>query len=315
MEIEFLGTGAGTPSQFRNTSSLVLKLLDEINEVWMFDCGEATQHQILKTNIKPRKITKIFITHLHGDHIFGLPGFLSSRSFQGGDDGLIVYGPLGIKNFIENALKVSDTHVGYHLKYVEFEDECLDKTIIDDDKFLVKVHRLDHRITSFGYRVEEKDHIGKLKVDKLRDLNIPPGSIYGQIKNGQDVELDNGTVLKSSDFIGQPQPGRTVSILGDSKSSNKLIPFVSESDILIHESTFNRNESKIARNYQHATNIQGANLAKNANVKTLLLNHISGRYLGRQLSELEQDAQSVFPSTKLVKDFDTFQVDFPAKKI
>lgn len=106
MQIEFLGTGAGSPSKQRNVSSLALRLLEERNAIWLFDCGEATQHQILHTTIRPRKVEKIFITHLHGDHIFGLPGFLSSRSFQGGDEPLTIYGPKGIKDFVQTALKV-----------------------------------------------------------------------------------------------------------------------------------------------------------------------------------------------------------------
>jgi len=116
MELQFLGTGAGVPSKMRNVTSIALKLLDEINEVWLFDCGEATQQQILNTNIRPGKIKKIFITHMHGDHIFGLPGLLTSRSFQGGEDDLTLYGPKGIKNFIDTTIQASCSKLGYPLK-------------------------------------------------------------------------------------------------------------------------------------------------------------------------------------------------------
>src|SRR5690625_4562521 len=115
MDIQFLGTGAGLPSKERNVSSIALSLLQEINHIWLFDCGEATQHQILHTSIKPRKINKIFITHLHGDHIFGLPGLLSSRSFQSGEE-LTIYGPAGINEFIQTSLEVSGSHVTYPLQ-------------------------------------------------------------------------------------------------------------------------------------------------------------------------------------------------------
>ena len=117
MEIQFLGTGAGQPSKSRNTQAIALKMLDERNEIWLFDCGEATQHQILNTTIKPRKITKIFITHLHGDHIFGLPGFLSSRSFQSSDEqtDLELYGPVGIKDFVLTALRISGSRLAYRI--------------------------------------------------------------------------------------------------------------------------------------------------------------------------------------------------------
>ncbi|MEZ0116053.1 UNVERIFIED_ORG: ribonuclease Z [Heyndrickxia coagulans] len=130
MEILFLGTGAGVPAKARNVTSIALKLLEERNAIWLFDCGEATQHQILHTAIKPRKVEKIFITHLHGDHIFGLPGFLGSRSFQGGDGPLTVYGPKGIKAFVEVSLKVSETRLKYPLEIIEIEEG----TVFEDDR-------------------------------------------------------------------------------------------------------------------------------------------------------------------------------------
>src|SRR5690625_4101469 len=119
MEITFLGTGAGMPSKERNVSAIMLNLLQERNSLWLFDCGEATQHQILQTKIKPRKIEKIFISHLHGDHVFGLPGLLSSRSFQGGEEPLTIYGPTGIKQFIHTCLQISETHLRYNIDVVE----------------------------------------------------------------------------------------------------------------------------------------------------------------------------------------------------
>ncbi|WP_337020230.1 MBL fold metallo-hydrolase, partial [Oceanobacillus massiliensis] len=153
MELVFLGTGAGVPSKERNVSAVALTLLQELGSIWLFDCGEATQHRILDTSIKPRKIDKIFITHLHGDHIYGLPGLLSSRSFQAGDQLLTLYGPRGIKEFITTSLKVSGTHLSYPLEIVEITEG----KILDGDKFSVYAKQLDHRITCFGYRIEEKD--------------------------------------------------------------------------------------------------------------------------------------------------------------
>src|SRR5690606_29310129 len=119
MQIHFLGTGAGVPSKNRNVTSVLLDILHEANEIWMFDCGEATQHQILHTSIRPRKISKIFITHLHGDHIYGLPGFLSSRSFQGGESPVQIFGPNGIEVFVQTALKISETKLSYDLEFIE----------------------------------------------------------------------------------------------------------------------------------------------------------------------------------------------------
>ncbi|MBS7017077.1 MBL fold metallo-hydrolase, partial [Streptococcus sp.] len=145
MEIQFLGTGAGQPSKARNVSSLVLKLLDEINEVWMFDCGEGTQRQILETTIKPRKVKKIFITHMHGDHIFGLPGFLASRSFQSSEEqtDLEVYGPVGIKQYVMTSLRTSGTRLPYRVHFTEIDVHKLG-LVMENDKFAVYADKLDH---------------------------------------------------------------------------------------------------------------------------------------------------------------------------
>lgn len=182
MELEFLGTGAGVPAKHRNVSSIALKLLDERNEIWLFDCGEGTQMQILRTNIRPRKIEKIFITHLHGDHIFGLPGLISSRSFQGGETPLEIYGPKGTEAFVRNALTISQTKLGYPLVFIDLSE---DQAIFEDAHFSVYAKKLSHGIDSYGYRIVEHDHKGELQVDKLKELNIPAGPIYGKLKKGR----------------------------------------------------------------------------------------------------------------------------------
>ncbi|HBQ43452.1 MAG TPA: ribonuclease Z, partial [Lactobacillus acetotolerans] len=163
MELQFLGTGAGQPSKQRNVSSIALKLLDEINEIWLFDVGEATQHQILRTNIRLRKVTKIFISHNHGDHIFGLPGLLATRSFQGDVGPLTIYGPPGLEQFVRTALRVSRSKVSYPIKFVALVKGGL---IYQGQGFKVYAKKLDHRVPSFGYRVVEDSHPGELLMDK-----------------------------------------------------------------------------------------------------------------------------------------------------
>lgn len=311
MQIEFLGTGAGSPGKFRNVSSLALRLLDERNSVWLFDVGEGTQHQILSSTIRPRKIEKIFITHLHGDHIFGLPGLLSSRSFQGGTEPLDIYGPRGIRDFVNVSLKVSETRLAYKIRFHEFEPKFAGK-IFEDNTFSVEVMPLEHRIASFGYRVTEHDHPGELQVDKLREMKIPSGPVYGKIKAGETVTLNDGRVINGQDFIGTAQKGRIVTILGDSRRTTNALTLAKGADVLVHESTFAKGENKLARNYYHSTNIQAAEIADQAQVGLLLLNHISARYTGKLAYELEKQAKQVFANTKVVKDFDV--IDIPFKK-
>lgn len=308
MEIEFLGTGAGQPSKSRNVSSIALKLLDEINEIWLFDVGEATQHQILKTNIRPRKIKRIFISHNHGDHIFGLPGFLSTRSFQGDVGPLTIYGPVGIDQFVKTALRVSKTKISYPINYV-----ILDKggKIFENDHFTVFTEKLDHRIASYGFRIVEKSRPGELLMNKVKEYKVPNGPLLGQLKAGNDIVLASGEILHGQDFVGPDKPGRIVTIIYDTRSTPNIKKLAKDADVLVHESTFAGNEAKMAHAYYHSTAVEAANLAKNSNVKRLFLTHISARYLGQKAYNLERQAKKVFPNTKLVNDFDSF--DIPMK--
>ena len=309
MQLEFLGTGAGSPSKQRNVTSVALKLLEELNEIWLFDAGEATQHQMLHTTIRPRKVTKIFITHLHGDHIFGLPGFLSSRSFQGGNEPLTIYGPVGIKKFVMTALQVSESRLSYPLKFVEIDHS---QELFNERGFKVTTMSLDHKIACYGYRIEEADHPGELQVDKLRQDNIPSGPIYGQLKAGKTVKLDDGRVIDGKNYIGKPQPGRIIAILGDTRQTPNAVVLAHKADVLVHESTFAKNEAKMAHNYYHSTSLQAAEVAKQAGVKKLLLTHISARYTGKAAYQLAYQVRDVVPDTRVVNDFDV--IDVPFKK-
>lgn len=307
MELEFLGTGAGVPAKSRNVTSLALKLLPERKEVWLFDVGEATQHQILRTNIRPRKVNRIFISHLHGDHIFGLPGFLSSRSNQGGTEPLTIYGPKGVEQFVKTSLRVSESKLSYKINYVDLEDGAV---LLDDSTFKVTTRLMDHRIKSFGFRVVEKDHPGELLVDKLKEMNIPSGPVYGRIKSGETVTLDDGRVINGQDFIGNSQKGRIVTIINDTRVTNEDKELSENADVLVHESTFSKDEAKLAKNYYHSTSVQAARVAQSSNVGLLLLTHISARYAGKNALILQNEAKSIFENTKVVRDFYKYEIPF-----
>lgn len=305
MEIQFLGTGAGQPSTQRNVAGLALKLLEELNEVWLFDAGEATQHQILATNIRPRKITKIFISHNHGDHIYGLPGLLSSRSFQGESVPLTIYGPAGLEQFVRAALRVSKAHLSYPLHFVVVNRNGL---LFSNDKFSVYTAKLDHRVPSYGYRIVEKSRPGELLVKKALAAGVPTGPLLGQLKAGKDVALPNGKVLHGPDFIGPAQPGRIVTIVYDTRPTAAAEHLAANADVLVHESTFAAEEAKMARQYYHSTCTQAALIAKKAHVGRLFLTHISARYTGKGARNLEKEAKKIFPATKLVYDLDAFEI-------
>lgn len=308
MELQFLGTGAGQPAKQRNVASLALKLLDELNEIWLFDVGEATQHQILKTNIRMRKITKIFISHNHGDHIFGLPGLLATRSFQGDVGPLTIYGPPGLEQFVKTSLRVSRTKISYPIKFVELTHGGL---IYDANGFKVYTEKLDHRVPSFGYRVVENSRPGELLMEKLSKYSIPNGPLFGKLKAGEQIVLGDGTILDGHDFLGPERPGRIVTIIYDTRSTPTIAELAKDADVLVHESTFAGNEAKLAHSYYHSTSVEAAEVARDNNVKKLYLDHVSARYLGNKAKKLEKQAQKVFSNTFLANDLD--QVNIPMK--
>ncbi len=304
MQLHFLGTGAGMPSKERNTSSVLLELYEQRGTAWMFDCGEATQHQILKTSIKPRKIEKIFITHLHGDHIFGLPGLLSSRSFLAGEDTLTIYGPPGIKAFIDMSLSISNTHIKYPLVIEEIGEGI----IFEDEQFIVTAKLLQHIIPTFGYRIEQKNMPGELLIDKALALGVPKGPLLKQLKNGENVVLEDGTVVNSSDVVGAAKKGMIITILGDTKYCEASIDLASGADVLVHEATFDHHTEDLAASYGHSTNTEAATVAKKAGVKALILNHISARFLGKDVDDLLTQAHQIYQNTYIAVDFSRYEL-------
>jgi ribonuclease Z len=307
LDIFFLGTGAGIPAKLRNVTSIALKLLEERGSIWLFDVGEATQHQILHTSVKPRRIEKIFITHLHGDHIYGLPGLLASRSFQGGESEVTVFGPKGLKEYIMISLSISQTYLKYPLKIVEIAEGV----IFEDEQFIVEARLLEHGIPSYGYRIVEKDRPGTLLADKLVEAGVQPGPIFRKIKGGETVTLEDGTVIVPSDFLGPAQKGRIVTILGDTRYCENAISLAWDADLLIHEATFSKGEEKLAFDYFHSTTHQAAEVANLAGSKQLCLTHISSRYDRQAWQELVTEAREVFANTDIAEDFK--EINIPSK--
>ena len=305
MQLHFLGTGAGMPSKERNTSACLLELYDERGSAWLFDCGEATQHQILKTTIKPRKVEKIFITHLHGDHIFGLPGFISSRSFLGGEEPLTIYGPKGIKLWLETTFAISQSHIKYKLIIEEIEEGI----IFEDETFIVEAAPLEHVIPCFGYRITQKHLPGELLVERALQLGVPKGPLLGMLKKGINVTLEDGTVIYSEEVVSSPKKGKVIAYLGDTKYCQNSIELSKDANVIVHEATFDATTKQLAADYGHATNTEAATVAMQANAQALIINHISARFLAKDLDVLVQQAKEIFPNTYIANDFSVFPLN------
>ncbi|MBK5145725.1 ribonuclease Z [Budviciaceae bacterium BWR-B9] len=302
MELIFLGTGAGTPSKERNVSSLVLNLLSERNSFWMFDCGEGTQHQILHSSIRIGRLEKIFITHLHGDHIFGLPGLLSSRSMAGSQDPLTLYGPPGIKAFVETALNLSGSYLTYPLEIIEIQPG----KVMEDQQFCVTALPLMHGIESFGYRIEEADKPGTLNASRLLADGVPVGPVFQRLKMGGQVQLDDGRVINGQDYLGPAQKGRVLAIFGDTSPCDNSLVLAKDANVMVHETTLEASMAEQANSRGHSTTQQTAELAKAAGAKRLIITHFSARYGMEESQRLLVECQEIFPQTEMASDLAIF---------
>ena len=311
MNITFLGTSSGVPTLTRNVSSLALKL-SQTAEVWLFDCGEGTQHQLMKSNIKSSQITKIFITHMHGDHIYGLPGLLATLGLSGNSDGIEIYGPKELKSFVISALKSSYCKLSFPLRIIEVEVFASHNNILfENDKLKVHCACLKHRLPAYGYRVSEKDKPGIFDIKKAEDLNIPPGPIYSELQAGKTVELNDGRSFNGQEFCGPPRKGESFVYCTDTVFSESAVKLSKNADLLVHESTFSKQDEKMAYEKLHSTTIMAAKTALLSNAKKLIITHLSPRYTQRspiKPSDLLKEAQQIFPNTYLAKDFLTTEI-------
>ncbi len=298
MLIQFLGTNAGSPSIRRNVTSTALILNSNEYEIWLFDCGEATQHQILHTSIKLSKIKKIFITHMHGDHIFGLPGLLNSRSVSNSSELLEIYGVKGIKNFIYKCLHLTKSYINFPINIYEINEG----KIFDNGKYKVFSFLLNHTVECYGFRIEEVDKVGSLNKNKLISDGILPGPIYKYLKLGKNIIINN-KFIKGSDYLGPKIIGKKIAILGDTAPLKRKCKYLMNLDLLIHESTLDNSLKKKANLRGHSTNIQAACLAKKYNVKKLIINHFSSRYNEYDLKKMINECNNLFPYVKYAKDF------------
>jgi ribonuclease Z len=306
VQITFLGTSSGVPTRARNVSSVALRLPQRA-ELWLFDCGEGTQHQLLRSELKMSQLSRIFITHMHGDHIFGLMGLLASCGLAGNVERVDIYGPSGLNEYIQAALRYSHTHFSYPVKVHAVRSGV----IYEDDEFTVTCGPLHHRITAFGYRIAEKDRAGRFDVEKAKELEIPAGRVYGQLKRGETVTLTDGRVINGKELCGPTEIGRKIAYCTDTVFCEGAVELAQDADVLIHEATFAHQDAEMAFQRLHSTSTMAAQTALSAKAHRLIMTHFSPRYApgnNLELKDLLVEARAIFPKTDMAHDFMVYDV-------
>ncbi|HEX8494442.1 MAG TPA: ribonuclease Z [Pyrinomonadaceae bacterium] len=306
MEVTFLGTSSAVPTRSRNVSSVALRLPQRA-EVWLFDCGEATQHQLLRSAPKISQISRIFITHMHGDHVFGLMGLLATCGLAGHPTRIDVYGPEGLEDYVRASVRYTHTGFSYPLEVHTIEPGM----IYEDEELVVSCLPLKHRIPAFGFRVTEKDRPGRFDVERATALGIPAGPLYGRLKRGEQVTLADGRTVNGAELCGPTEEGRKIVYCTDTIFSENAIELARDADLLIHEATYVEQDEALARRGQHSTARMAARVAAAARVRKLIITHFSQRYApGNDVEpdDLLAEARAVFPETEMARDFLTVEV-------
>lgn len=303
MQLTFLGTSAGVPTRTRNVTAMLLNLQHPTQPgLWLFDCGEGTQHQLLDTAFHPGKIERIFISHLHGDHLFGLPGLICSRSMAGSAQPLTIYGPKGIAEFVETALRLSGSWTDFPLEVIEITAG----EILDDGLRKVSAWPLNHPVECYGFRIEEHDKPGALDAKRLIAAGVPSGPLFQRLKAGERVTLADGRILNGADYLAPPTPGKKIAIFGDTAPCESALALARDVDVMVHETTLEASMAEKANSRGHSSSAQTAQLALAANVRRLIITHVSSRYDAEGCRRLLAECRAIFPQCELAEDFATF---------
>jgi len=297
MELIFLGTSSAIPTNHRNHSAIALK---GFGEIILFDCGEGTQRQMTRARISPMKIDKIFLTHFHGDHILGVPGMIQSMAFRGRTKPLTIFGPPGLNELIENIKNLGYFALSFEIKVHEVSIGI----VLDEKDYLISCCRTEHSVLNIAYSIIEKRSPKFIKELAL-ECGVKPGPDFGKLQRGIPLKIGE-KIVNPKQVLGPERKGRKIVYSGDTSPCTQMINFSKDADILIHESTFNNNHKDNAIETGHSTAAMAAEIAKKANVKKLLLTHISTRYKDTKI--LEKEALEIFENSIVVDDLMSLEV-------
>lgn len=270
-----LGVASATPTATRHLPSVALW---REGDVHLFDCGENAQMRMLQAGLKRSKIENIFITHFDVDHYSGIIGLLSTLQLQRRDKNLNIIGPKGIKEYVEWNLNFANVDLNFDINFVEVEEDFEEERVVDADEYYVEARPLNHSTFCIGYRFQEKDRPGKVDAEKAEAMGITEDAQYKALKAGEDVELDDGTIVKSYDIVGHPRPGDSFAYVTDTKYHPNAVKLAMNTNILYHEATFSESLAEKAIETGHSTSADAARVANEAQTKLLVIGHFSARY-------------------------------------
>jgi len=298
LSIFFAGTAGSVPTPRRGLPAILLRAG---GERILLDCGEGTQHQLLRSSVGLPDVDAIFITHLHLDHWLGLPGMIKTFDMRDRDRKLELFGPPGLNALFRQVLRPIIGRTGYPLEVVELEQH----EEVGFEDFVIAAFPVNHRVEAYGYAFVEDDRPGRFDVEAARKLGVTEGPDFGRLQRGETV---NG--ITPEQVVGEDRPGRRIVYTGDTAPVQSVEVYAHKADVLIHEATFCEDERGRARETGHSTARQAAQTAKDAKVKLLALTHLSTRYFPR---EIREEAKTIFENTVVPRDFDTIEVPFPER--
>jgi ribonuclease Z len=301
LTVVFLGTAGSLPTPERNPSAV---LVNREGELILFDCGEGTQRQMMRARTGMMRLSHIFLTHFHADHILGVPGLLETMAFQGRKNPLTIAGPTGTIELVERLNFIGYFNRNFKVNAVELNKD----DFIEMDGYKVKAVETCHSVPSIGYCLEEYQRLGRFNREAAISLGIPPGPLFGKLQHGETVEV-NGCLIQPGQVMGEPRPGRKIVYTGDTRPCKSVEEASRGADLLIHDGALADEMSDWARETMHSTAREAAKLAESANAKQLVLTHISSRY-SDDISPLLEEAIEIFESTVVAEDLMSIEVKF-----
>jgi ribonuclease Z len=305
LRVIFLGTAGSVPTPKRSLPAI---LIQRKGEQVMFDCGEGVQRQMMKAKTGFHKKMKIFVSHMHGDHVLGLPGLLQTMALLDRERKLEVYGPSGIKRFIEAIKETVQFVLTFPVEIHEIEEAGI---VCEEEEYAVKAVWANHVIQSLAYALEEKPRPGRFYPEKAEALGVPEGPLWSKLQHEHMVNLPDGRVIKPEQVVGPPRPGRKIVYTGDTRPFKGFAEFAAGADLLIHDATLDDELAERAAEDGHSTSSQAAENARKAKVKQLVLTHVSARY--DDTSVLLEQAQKVFKNTRVAEDF--MKIEIPLLEV